>query len=102
MLSTNTRELYYVIFCRLCFDFAYRCFHSVNVNNLPVVYRNNKSAWMTQILFVEWIKSIDLRMRYQNRLILMFVDNFSGHALGNTVLTNVSVKFFPPRFPRDR
>ena len=31
-----------------------RCFHHVNLNNLPVLYRNSKNSWMTGYIFKNW------------------------------------------------
>lgn len=51
---------------------------------------------MTQVIFDEWMTTLDRSMRSQNRGILLFLDNFSGHGVSHLMLTNVTVKFFPP------
>ena len=50
-----------------------RCFK--NVKSLPVVYRNNKRAWMTSDIFVEWLRSLDKQFRLQKRKCLLLIDN---------------------------
>ena len=50
---------------------------------------------MTGTIFSEWLHRIDKKFRHQSRSILLFLDNFSGHAIPNN-LTNVKIKFYPP------
>ena len=33
-----------------------RCFHHVNLSNLPLQYDYSKNAWMTQLVFSRWFK----------------------------------------------
>lgn len=68
-----------------------RCFAKVKVDCLPVMYRANKKAWMTGVLFVEWLQWFDRQMK--GRKVLLFVDNAPSHA--TTQLKNVTVKFLP-------
>lgn len=70
-----------------------RCFK--NVQSLPCHYRANKKAWMTQILFNEWLVELDIKMKKQNRKIVLLIDNCTAHNL-NSQLTNVNVQYFPP------
>ena len=64
--------------------------------NLGVIYRNNRKAWMTGEIFSEWLLKIDRKFRSENRKILLFLDNFSGHNVEAIAkLTNVKVVFFP-------
>jgi hypothetical protein len=39
-----------------------RCFKNINVTSLGCVYRNNASAWMTHIIFLEWLRAFDLHV----------------------------------------
>ena len=71
-----------------------RCFNGLNSTNFGVFYRNNKSAWMTEILWNEWLVKIDKHFREQQRNILLFVDNFSAH-LKPPHMTNIKIIFFP-------
>ncbi|KAJ3514077.1 hypothetical protein NMY22_g14859 [Coprinellus aureogranulatus] len=72
-----------------------RCFKAHTQRLKRIYYRNNKKAWMTAVLFEEYIKSLDLEMRVQNRHVLLLVDNFSGHYI-NYEPRNVRIEFFKP------
>lgn len=60
-------------------------------------YAYNKKAWMTQIIFTEWLRDWDLKIRRStpDRKILLYVDNFSGHKDPGG-LTNITLRFFKP------
>jgi hypothetical protein len=79
-----------------------RCFKLINKANLPVYYRNNKSAWMTDDIFREWLSKIDRQFKSENRKVLLFLDNFSGHCDASkskkapVLLSNTHIVFFPP------
>ena len=71
-----------------------RCFK--NVKTLPVTYRNNKKAWMTSEIFLDWLKSLDSRFRRERRNCLLLIDNCPSHP--NPIplpLTNLTVHFLP-------
>lgn len=65
-------------------------------DQLPVTWRSNKKAWMTRIIFQEWIAQLNSRMARANRKILLLVDNFSGHSVAGLELTHVRMEFLPP------
>ncbi|XP_046395439.1 tigger transposable element-derived protein 6-like [Ischnura elegans] len=71
-----------------------RCFK--HVKKLPCRYGNNKSAWMTAILFREWLASLDAVMGGKNRKILLFLDGCTAHKTSDMKLRNVKVVHFPP------
>src|SRR5437868_4977465 len=50
-----------------------RCFKNINHANLGCKYRNNAKAWMTQNIFLEWLKDFDRHMA--NRKVLLVLDN---------------------------
>lgn len=70
-----------------------RCFK--NVKSFRLMYRSNKKAWMTGVLFTEWLLCIDVDMKKANRKILMFVDNCTTH---NNIphFENIKIHFLPP------
>ena len=76
-----------------------RCFKNINKANLPATYRNNSKGWMTAVIFKEWLYSLDRKMKGENRNILLFLDNFSGHSPNKNeapyVLTNIKLHYFP-------
>ena len=51
----------------------------VNIQHLNIVYRNNKTAWMTNTIFEEFLRWFDIRMR--GRKVVLLMDNFSAHEL---------------------
>jgi hypothetical protein len=76
-----------------------RCFKNINVTSLGCVYRNNVSAWMTQIIFLEWLRAFDLHV--SGRKVLLILDNFSGHTpvekiLDHIRLRNTTILYLPP------
>lgn len=71
-----------------------RCFRNLNPKSLPVTWKANKKAWMTNAIFIDWAKDINKQMRKKSRNIVIFVDNATSHAQ-NLKLSNVEVKFFP-------
>lgn len=54
-----------------------RCFKGVKT--LPVNYQNNNKAWMTSVIFSDWLNNLNQKMKAQKRKILMFVDNCTAH-----------------------
>ena len=61
---------------------------------LPVTYRANKKAWMTTLLYQEWLNALDTRMRIQDRHFLLFLDNAPCHPTVDS-LTNIKLVFLP-------
>ena len=71
-----------------------RCFK--NVKTLPVVYKNNTKAWMTSVIFVDWLKTLDKQFRNENRHCALIVDNCPSHPNPCPFrLTNLTVYFLP-------
>ena len=71
-----------------------RCFKGVDVGKLPVTYRWNTKAWMTGVIFMEWISEWDRELREAGCRILLLVDNCSAHPALDT-LTNIHLEFLP-------
>ena len=78
-----------------------RCFSSsrVNINNLNMEWRYNKTAWMTAIIFRDYLHWFDSQMDHP---VVLLVDGFSAHELGLTLieegggLHHTRVIFLPP------
>lgn len=66
-----------------------RCFR--NVSTLPVNYHSNSNAWMTTVIFNEWLIKWDAKL---NRKIVLLVDNCTAHSV-NSSLKNIKVVFLP-------
>ncbi len=76
-----------------------RCFKNVNRDSFGCKYRSNSKAWMTQVIFLEWLKRFDARMARRN--VLLITDNCSAHIplmqLASVVtLCNITVFYLPP------
>ncbi|XP_076944819.1 CENP-B homolog protein 2-like [Bidens hawaiensis] len=71
-----------------------RCFKNVNLNSLNCEYRANKRAWMTGVLFEEYVRQLDKKM--VGRKILLIVDNCPTHPKIIEGLRNVELFFLPP------
>ena len=90
--STGTHKLKLVVIAKFARP---RCFGKVFDPNHIVDYYNNQKAWMTTIIFEDWLKKFNARLRLQNRNILLLVDNATSH---NTQLSfsNITLQFLPP------
>ena len=59
-----------------------------------VVYRANKTAWMTSKLYSEYFEGFNKSMKSQNRVVTVIVDNAPCHP--HIELSNVRFIFLPP------
>lgn len=81
-----------------------RCFK--NVNQLPLTYRAQKSAWMNGEIFTDWYKNVFIpnvkSYRKEKQLegkVLLIMDNAPTHPsveVLNPIDPNFEVKFLPP------
>ena len=71
-----------------------RCFRGVDKALLPVTYRSNRKAWVTSVLFSEWLERLNAKVKAQKRNILMFLDNCGAHP--KLQLSNIKLVFLPP------
>ncbi len=71
-----------------------RCFKNINLKSLGVFYRANKTAWLTQLIFREYLEFINNIMISQNRKILLLIDNAPGHKISS--LSNIKLVELPP------
>ncbi|XP_061164992.1 tigger transposable element-derived protein 6-like [Saccostrea echinata] len=70
-----------------------RCFKNFNVG-LYCDYVHNKKAWMTSVIFSDWLQKFNSKMRRQNREVLLIMDNAPSHII--PALSNVKIHFLPP------
>ena len=70
------------------------CFRNIDPHTLPVIYRNNKKAWMTSKIYEDYLQTLDTKMRRQKRHILLFVDNAPSHP--DLKFRNLTVKYLSP------
>src|SRR6266498_2071267 len=70
---------------------------NINKKTLPVDYYWNKKSWMQVLIWNEYIKKLNNRMRRQNQNILLLVDNALTYTLYETTyLTNITIKYLSP------
>jgi hypothetical protein len=70
-----------------------RAFQRKTVAQLGFYYWNNATVWMTTVLYQEWIRDWDAKLRREKRHILLLQDNFSAHVPPDD-LTNIRVVNF--------
>lgn len=70
-----------------------RCFKGIK--SLPVSYSADKKAWMTEILYGNWLRQLDHKLHCQNRKIVLIVDNCTAHGVIKD-LKAITVEFLPP------
>jgi len=72
-----------------------RCFKNLNVNNLPIDWHGNRTAWMNTKIFTEWLFNLNESMKKKKRKIILFMDNAPCHPV-DIILSNVRLQNFPP------
>ncbi|KAI6655408.1 Tigger transposable element-derived protein 4 [Oopsacas minuta] len=70
-----------------------RCFKGINLDTLPVMYFTNSSAWMTSVLFQQWVMDWDVALIRDNRN-LVTIDNCPAHPQIKS-LRNIRLEFLP-------
>ncbi|CAG8507673.1 10705_t:CDS:2 [Scutellospora calospora] len=71
-----------------------RCFKGIKCNRLGVTYDNSANAWMTTVLFQNWLKEFDLKMA--GRKTLLLIDGAKCYSYKNLNLRNITVHVLPP------
>jgi hypothetical protein len=56
-----------------------RCFKNLKIDNVPVIWRNNKKPWMTAAAVEEWLNMFNAKMRMENGNAIPFLDNATCH-----------------------
>jgi hypothetical protein len=70
-----------------------RCFKNLKINNLSVIWRNNKKAWMTAATTEEWLNMLNGNMKKENRNAILFLDTATCHP--KVTLSDVKITWFP-------
>ena len=70
------------------------CFGSHFDPSVYVTYTSNTKAWMTGVIFQQWLQSFNLIMKMRKRKVLLLIDNAGSHTEPLT-LSHVTVKFLP-------
>jgi hypothetical protein len=69
-----------------------RCFKNLKINNLPVIWRNNKKAWTTAAALEGRLNKFNANMKKENRNYIPFLDNATCHP--KVILSNVKIAWF--------
>ena len=73
-----------------------RCFKGLDVTKLPVTYKANKKAWMTAVLFENWLKEWDNQLEGKPKICLL-LDNCTAHPNPPSFAPkNIELIFLPP------
>jgi hypothetical protein len=72
-----------------------RCFPKTFNVQTVVDYHYNQKAWMTAIIFQQFLEGFDRLMRNKNRHVVLLLDNAPSHKV-SIELTNVKVLMLPP------
>ena len=73
-----------------------RALKGADMSNLPVVYKAQKKAWMTEHIFCSWMKEFDKKMYLAGRKILMCMDNASVYKSTDGLELKAVKLAFPP------
>ena len=49
------------------------------IHSLPTKYRSQSSAWVYQIIFLEYLNKLEKRFESENRKCILFVDKCRAH-----------------------
>ena len=69
--------------------------------NLRIIYRFNKTKWMTGLIYEEYLQQLNKKMQSEGRRVLLLLDNFSSYKLivqlvsGLHSLSNVRIVQLP-------
>ena len=56
-----------------------RCFRNLGNDRLPVIWKFNKKTWMTTVLFDDWLRGFNKKMKSQKRNVVLILDNAPDH-----------------------
>jgi hypothetical protein len=70
-----------------------KCFKNLKINNLPMIWKNNKKAWMTAATMEEWLNMFKAKMKQENRSVILFLNNATCHTKASP--SNVKIAWFP-------
>jgi hypothetical protein len=70
-----------------------RCSKNPKINNLPLIWRNNKKACMTASAMEEWLNMFKAKTKKENRSVILFLDIATCYP--KVTLSNVKIAWFP-------
>jgi len=67
------------------------------MSKLKIKYTNSAKAWMTNLIFNQYLKELNEYFKKKGHKIVFFLDNARVHIVDEaTNLTNVELRYFPP------
>jgi hypothetical protein len=74
-----------------------RAFHGQDMSKLKVKYTNSAKAWMTNLIFNQYLKKLHEYFKRKGHKIVFFLDNAPVHIVDEaTNLMNVELHYFSP------
>ncbi|XP_064462138.1 tigger transposable element-derived protein 6-like [Ornithodoros turicata] len=70
--------------------------HCFKGKRIPVKYTSNTKAWMSRVIFREWVTDFDRDMAKKGKHVCLLLDNCSAHHIEDVSLTHVEIRFLPP------
>ena len=70
------------------------CFKNIDPQSLSILWKANKKAWMTTVVFTEWITKFNENMKRLGKKVLLLLDNAPAHP-HDLELSNVVLKYLP-------
>ena len=64
------------------------------LQNLDFNYYNNPTAWMNEMIFIDYVEKLNIQLIKMKKSILLFIDNCSAHPT-NISASNVKIIFLP-------
>ena len=71
-----------------------RCFRGSG--KIPLLYESNKSAWMTGMIWIKWLKGFNSKIKRRKKKVILFIDNCPGHPTVDN-LSHVTVHYLLPQ-----
>ncbi|XP_023317561.1 tigger transposable element-derived protein 6-like [Trichogramma pretiosum] len=69
------------------------CFRNIDIESLGIVWKKNTKSWMTKDTMIQYLTNLNIKMKEEERNILLFMDNAACHP--SLILSNVKIVFFP-------
>ncbi|QRV90089.1 tigger transposable element-derived protein [Ceratobasidium sp. AG-Ba] len=73
-----------------------RCFKNGTPEDYGFYYRYNEKAWMTSVIWHEYLSILNTQMQQQDRHVLLLCDNASSHSLNGASYSHIEVAYLPP------
>jgi hypothetical protein len=68
----------------------------LHVIQFPFKYYFSKNAWMTNSIFLQYLKTLDQHFIQERRKVAIIVDNCASHNIDKSALKNITLYYLPP------